>query len=90
MTMATKKQKGVSDAGMQRLNIRLGADAYRKLHVHALMARTTVGALIEQLALDHCRSWSIRANAANGRGHVTPEDRLDPVGDVSSAGASAA
>ena len=65
-----------------RLNVRLNAEAARRLHVHALMAGMTPGQLIERLINDHCREWRVQRN---GNDRAKPDDPGVDVAQLESA-----
>jgi hypothetical protein len=70
---------GASDASAHRLNVRISEEASRRLAVHALMAGTTPGRLVEQLISDHLKSWRVQAVAAqvNRSASVPLDGRLE-------------
>lgn len=88
--MAAKKSKSVDDAGTtesQRLNVRIGPDALRRLGIHCVMSGTTPGKMVEKLINDHLRDWKVQANAS---ARVITEDRPETIDSVSLASASVA
>jgi len=85
-----KNHRGVADAENQRVNLRLSVEATRRLAVHALMAGTTPGKLVEQLISDHLKSWRVQAVQANRSVPTTGDDRLDLTASVNLADATAA
>jgi hypothetical protein len=78
--MRATRRRGVTDATAHRLNVRLSADAYRRLSVHAVMEETTPGRLLERLISDHLRDWAVRSNRP-ARGAL--EDRLEADDSIS-------
>jgi hypothetical protein len=81
--MAAKQRKSASDAtdnASQRLNIRVSAEAYRRLGVHAVMSGMTPGRLVENLINAHCREF--RVQVIRGA-QATSDDRLDVSAGVS-------
>jgi hypothetical protein len=87
-----KNRRGVSDAENQRVNLRLSTAAHQRLAVHALMAGTTPGRLVERLIEEHLKSWRVQAVAvqANRSVPVTADDRLEIGAEMSQANATAA
>jgi hypothetical protein len=77
---AVKPRRGVDDARMQRVNLRLTTECYRRLAVHALMSGMTPGRLVEDLVNRHLREFRVQTVRA---GSVATEDRRDPADDVS-------
>jgi hypothetical protein len=84
-----KNRRGVADAENQRVNLRLSVEATRRLAVHALMAGTTPGRLVEQLISDHLKSWRVQAVQANRSASVPSDGRLDTAVDASLSAALA-
>jgi hypothetical protein len=85
-----KNRRGVADAENQRVNLRLSVEATRRLAVHALMAGTTPGKLVEQLISDHLKSWRVQAVQANRSVPVPSDGRLEIDAGVNLAEATAA
>ena len=88
--MASKQRRGVADAENQRVNLRLSTAAHQRLAVHALMAGTTPGRLVERLIEEHLKSWRVQAVQANRSVPTTGDDRLDLTTGVNLADATAA
>jgi hypothetical protein len=87
---AASKRRGVADAENQRVNLRLSAESYRRLVVHALMAHTTPGKLVESLVDTHLKSWRVQAVSASRTASVPLDGRSDSEVDVNSTEATAA
>jgi hypothetical protein len=85
-----KNHRGVADAENQRVNLRLSVEATRRLAVHALMAGTTPGKLVEQLISDHLKSWRVQSVQARGSASVPLDGRLEIDAGVNPAEATAA
>jgi hypothetical protein len=58
--MAAKKAKGVNDATVQRLNVRVSTEAYERLLVHAIKGRISPGELITSLIDRHLKDWRVQ------------------------------
>ncbi len=48
------------------LNLRIDADCYERLAIHALKKKTTISALVELLAREHLREYFITRNSRAG------------------------
>jgi hypothetical protein len=89
MAAKTKKIRGVEDAEAsesQRLNVRIGPDALRRLGIHCVMSGKTPGKLVEQLINEHLRDWKVQANSS---ARVITEDRPQTADSVSLGTATA-
>jgi hypothetical protein len=80
-TARRQRRQATPAATPTRLNVRLGAEAAKRLHLHALMADMTPGQLIERLITEHCREWRVQRNGAD-------RAKPDGPGDVSQDGVS--
>jgi hypothetical protein len=78
---ASKQRRGVDNATAQRLNVRIGAAAYQRLMVHALMSGKNPGKLVEELVEAGCRDWRIQALSG---APVRVTDRLDLGAEINS------
>jgi hypothetical protein len=81
----SKQRRAVTDAESQRLNVRLDAEAYRRLMIHCVMSGTQPGKFLASLIDTHCRAWRVQAVAAqvNRSASVPSDGRLDLDASVS-------
>lgn len=55
------------------LNLRIEPDCYERLTIHAMKRRTTISALIEQLAREHLREYYVARTGRAGEGNGAQE-----------------
>ncbi len=83
--MAATRRRSVTDAVAQRLNVRVSPEAYRRLHVHAVMGNTTPGKLIERLITANLKDWRIQSVQASRTGPVALDGSASPADGVNVA-----
>lgn len=65
-----------ADATKVRVSLRLGAEAARRLKLHALQTSDDIAAIIDRLIIEHLPHYSVRTHPRGSANH-TGEDRQD-------------
>jgi hypothetical protein len=72
---------------LQRLNVRVEADAYKRLMVHCLMTGEQPGKIVNAWIDTYCKEWKL---PASNHGSVKSEDRTSEAESISLAMETAA